>query len=209
MLFSIGFFPGIGWVRMDIKHSVISRRRPLLIVVWVAGIIVFSGGLVYLLRFLEVFLESPLAGLAPFAYGVVFVATLLGAATIFFPMPSVALVAAAAAKWDPMIVALVASIGATLGELFSYYAGHLGRRVIIKEDGERFQKVMELTNRYGVWAVFFIALIPVVLFDIVGLVAGALRLPVWKFLLACWGGRLPRAFFEAYLAAGLLRFILS
>lgn len=63
-------------------------------------------------------------------------------------------------------------------------------------------------NRYGVWAVFFVALFPIVLFDIIGLVAGALRLPVWKFLLATWAGRLVRAFFEAYVGVGLIRFIL-
>lgn len=193
---------------MNKERPRVSLRKPLLIVAWVFGIAVFSGGLVYLLRFLEVFLERPLDGLAPFAYGVVFVVTLLGAATIFFPILSIPFVVAAAAKWDPTIVALVASMGATLGELSGYYAGHLGRKAIIKEGGERFERVKKLMNRYGVWAVFFLALIPLVPFDVVGLVAGVLKLPVGKFLLACWGGRLPRAFFEAYLGAHFLQLIL-
>ncbi len=194
---------------MDKRNLKETRRRFLLIGLWVAGIGVFSGGLVYLFHFLEAFLEKPLTGLAPLAYGVIFLVTFLGAATIFFPMPSTAFVVATAAIWNPIIVALVASIGATLGELLGYYAGYLGRKSIIGKGGERFQKGMELMNRHGLWAIFFIALIPIVLFDVVGLIAGALRLPLWKFLLACWGGRLPRALFEAYLAGGFFRIILS
>lgn len=196
-------------VKMNGVTEAVHRRKPLGIVVWAAGVIIFSSGLVYLIRFIEVFLERPLEGFAAFAYGIVFVSTLLSTATIIFPAPAIALVVAAAAKWDPTLVAIVASIGGTLGELVGYYAGHLGRKTIIEEHREGFQRAVGLMNRYGVWAVFLVALIPVILFDIVGLVAGALRLPVWKFLLACWGGRLPRAFFEAYVGAGFLQFILS
>jgi len=132
----------------------------------------------------------------------------LTAATIIFPIPATAVVAAAAAKWDPLVVALVAGTGAALGELVGYYAGVLGRKVILKERRGGFDRAVTLMNRYGVWAVALVALVPVILFDIIGLVAGALRLPVWKFLPACWVGRVGRAFFEAYVGVGLFRFIL-
>jgi len=185
---------GKGWVRP--------------VIIWGASLLLFSGGLFYLFRFIEVFFETSLAGFAPYAYGIVFVVALLTAATIIFPLPATAVVAAAAAKWDPVIVALVAGTGAAIGELAGYYAGFFGGKVILKERRAGFGRAIDLMNRYGVWAISFVALIPVVLFDIVGLVAGALRLPVWKFLLATWVGRLARAFFEAYIGVGFLRFIL-
>jgi uncharacterized membrane protein YdjX (TVP38/TMEM64 family) len=62
-------------------------------------------------------------------------------------------------------------------------------------------------NKYGVWAVFLFALIPMLLFDLVGLAAGALKFPVWKFILACWAGRIPRSFVEAYIGAGIIPLI--
>lgn len=190
------------------RTEVLKKRRVLSIVIWVAGVLAFSGCLFYMLQFIEVFFERPLAGFAPYAYGIIFVITLLTNATIIFPLPATAVVVAAAAKWDPVIVALVAGTGAALGELAGYYAGSLGRKVILVERQGGFERAVAMMNRYGVWAVFFVALVPVVLFDIIGLVAGALKLPVWKFLLACWGGKLGRAFFEAYVGVGLFRFIL-
>ena len=37
-------------------------------------------------------------------------------------------------------------------------------------------------------AIFILSIVPF-LFDLVGIAAGALRLPLWKFMLACWAGR--------------------
>ncbi|MGD9001150.1 MAG: VTT domain-containing protein, partial [Anaerolineae bacterium] len=44
-------------------------------------------------------------------------------------------------------------------------------------------------QRYGVFAIFLLALLPNPLFDVAGMAAGALRLPVWKFLLSCAAGK--------------------
>ena len=177
---------------------------------WAIGILSFSSGLFYLLQFIEAHYETSLAGFALHAYLLVFAITLLSSATIVLPVPvGTVLVIAAGATWNPAIVAIVASIGGTIGELSGYYAGYLGRKVVVKEQRAGLDRATRLMNKYGIWAVSFIAMIPVILFDIVGLVAGALKLPVWKFLLACWIGRLPRSFFEVYGGGELLRLLLS
>lgn len=173
---------------------------------WVIGIMALTAGLVYLMWFLEAYFKLPLEGFAPLAYLVVFGATLLSSCTIIFPAPGVAIIMAAASKWNPAIVAVVASIGGTLGELTGYYAGYLGRKIIVTEYREGYERAVGWMNRYGLWAIFVFALIPVLIFDLVGLAAGALRLPVWKFLLACWGGRIVRSFIEAYFGAGAIPF---
>jgi uncharacterized membrane protein YdjX (TVP38/TMEM64 family) len=64
--------------------------------------------------------------------------------------------------------------------------------------------VRKWVRRYGGFTVFFFALLPIFFFDLVGLAAGALRFPLWRFLLAYWMGRLPRALVEAYLGAELV-----
>jgi membrane protein YqaA with SNARE-associated domain len=48
---------------------------------------------------------------------------------------------------------------------------------------------------------------PVLIFDLVGIIAGALRLPMWKFLLATYAGRLPRSLIEVYVGFQALPFV--
>ena len=163
--------------------------------------------LVFLLWFLNYHLRVPLRQHAIWAYLAVLVMTFLSSCTIIFPVPGTAVVMTAAAIWNPVIVAIVASIGASLGEITGYWAGRVGENIINLDNQAAYQRAVKWMNRYGTWAIFFIALIPVILFDIIGLAAGALKHPLWKFLLACWGGRLPRSFLEAYVGAGIIPFI--
>ena len=95
-------------------------------------------------------------------------------------------------------------MGSALGEITGYYAGYVGEKIIVNEQNRTYQRAVSWMKRYGIWTVLVIAAIPLVLFDVVGLIAGALRLPLWKFLLACWAGRIPKAFIEAYIGAGLI-----
>ena len=187
--------------------EVSQRKKWIQTAAWIAGMAALTAGLVYLMWFLEAYLALPLDEFAPLAYLVVFGSTLLSSATIFFPAPGVAIIMAAAAKWNPAIVALVASVGGTLGELTAYYAGHVGRKIIVTQYRKRYEQAVAWMNRYGLWAIFAFALIPMLIFDLVGLAAGALKLKLWKFLLACWGGRIVRSFVEAYVGAGAIPFL--
>ena len=57
-------------------------------------------------------------------------------------------------------------------------------------------------KRYGMWAVFGLAVIPNPLFDIVGIVSGVLRIPVWRFFCACWAGNVIKATAIAFAGMG-------
>jgi len=59
-------------------------------------------------------------------------------------------------------------------------------------------------QRYGIWAVLLLSFIPNPAFDIAGIVAGAMRMPLWKFLLFCWIGKILKMLVFAYGGAGLL-----
>jgi len=180
------------------------KKKWLQTAAWVVGIAALTAGIVYLLSFLEGYFGLPLEEFALQAYLIVFGVTLLSSCTILFPAPGVALVMAAAAKWNPAIVAMAASVGGTIGELTGYYAGYLGRKIIVTAYHERYEQAAGWMNRYGLWAIFAFALVPILIFDLIGLAAGALRLPVWKFLLACWAGRIVRSLIEAYFGAGFI-----
>jgi uncharacterized membrane protein YdjX (TVP38/TMEM64 family) len=67
-----------------------------------------------------------------------------------------------------------------------YVAGRAGRDLLAKN--KIYVRVERWVQRWGMLAVFLLSMFPL-LFDIVGIIAGATRMPVWKFFVACWLGR--------------------
>ena len=135
-----------------------------------------------------------------FGYFGIFLITLISSSTIFFPLPGYIL-------WLSLIVtldlnlalaALVGSVGGTLGEITGYYAGYAGRKLVPDEYAKQYTAAEKWMGRYGGLAIAAFAFVPLLIFDIVGLVAGSLKYNVWKFLFFCWMGRLPRSFIEVY-----------
>jgi len=87
---------------------------------------------------------------------------------------------------SPVIVGLVGGAGAAIGEIVGYMAGYGGRGIV--ENNKLYQRLVGWVRRWGAIAIFIFALVPL-FFDLVGLAAGALRFPLWKFILICWLGR--------------------
>lgn len=141
-----------------------------------------------------------------YGYLGIFLLTVVCSATIIFPLPGEAVLIAAGGALNPFWLGLVASIGGALGELTGYLAGYWGRKIIVGEYQERYQQAERWMRRYGIPTVFVFALVPLLLFDLAGIAAGALRFPLWKFLLACWVGKLIRSLAEAYLGWGSFQF---
>lgn len=171
----------------------------------VAFFVGLSVGIVFLLRFIEGFLKRPLEGFAVYAYIIVFFVSLLSSSTILLPAPGLLIVLTAASRWNPTWVAIAASLGSTLGETTSYLAGYWGSKVVVKKESRLYARAERWMKRYGMFAVIFVAFVPFTAFDLVGIFAGVLRLPYWKFLLAVYIGRIPRAFIETYGGGGLLK----
>jgi membrane protein YqaA with SNARE-associated domain len=182
-----------------LRENVVGRR-------WFqisAFILIFalSIGLFFLARY---YLD--LESLLRYGYLGIFLVS-LSCVTIIFPLPWEAVIIAAGTTLDPLWVGIIASIGATIGELSSYAAGYWGRKIILGEQSERYKRAEAWLNRYGGFAVFLFALLPILIFDLLGLAAGSFRFPLWKFILACWAGRLIRCLVEAYLGWGLFSFL--
>lgn len=125
----------------------------------------------------------------------------IGIESMGIPLPgeialvSAALLAATGAI-SPWGVAVSASLGAIIGDSTGYVIGARGGKALLARLGRRFPRHLgppriaaaERTfHRWGVWAVFFgrfVALLRI----LAGPLAGALRMPYWKFLPANAGG---------------------
>jgi membrane protein DedA with SNARE-associated domain len=142
------------------------------------------------------FLEDWLLALPPMGVYLA-VSVIIGLESMGIPLPgeltliSAALLAVEGVT-EPWAVAVAASIGAIVGDSIGYAIGRRGGRGLLERLGRRFPKHLGseqlaraelIFARWGVWAVFFgrfIALLRI----LAGPLAGALRVPYRKFLLA-------------------------
>jgi membrane protein YqaA with SNARE-associated domain len=124
---------------------------------------------------------------AVYGYPGIFLISLVGNATIILPAPSFAIVFAVGGALNPVGVGIVAGLGASLGEMTGYLAGIAGRSVV--ENRARYGRLEAWMRKGGVLVVFMLAVITHPVFDVGGMVAGTLKMPVWQFLLAAWTGK--------------------
>lgn len=179
---------------MATEKSAKTRRKNKWVkeILFILGMLVLSAGIAFLLYRFQNIYDVSLRSYGWLAYILVFILSLLSSATIFVPAPGLAFTLAAATVWNPLLVAIAAGTGDAIGELTSYWVGYIGERMIVDEHMPAYQKAVAWMNRYGIWAIFAVALVPVLLFDLVGMAAGALKIRWWRFLLSAWCGKLLR-----------------
>lgn len=137
------------------------------------------------------FFSSEIASLGSLGYVGAFLIALLSSATIIFPAPGWAVIAAMSASFDPLLLGLAAGLGSAIGELSGFVAGD-GVRDILSTRIKESKQIEEIVRKYGVFAIGFFAFIPNPLFDVAGVIAGGLKIEWWKFLVACAAGRVLR-----------------
>ena len=135
----------------------------------------------------------------------VFLVSILANATIIFPLPGVVFTSAMGIVYDPLLVAIAAGTGDELGELTGYLAGYSGRFVIARQDW--YDRVVKWMSRYGNLTVLSLAFIPNPLFDIAGIAAGVLKMPILRFLLWCAIGKILKMMLFAYGGSTLLQIL--
>jgi len=136
----------------------------------------------------------------------VFVVNLITCASILFPIPGEAINVAAGSLLNPLTVALVATAGATIGEMTSYVAGYYGRTMLVERYAVQYAQAERWMDRYGLLAVFLFALVPVLVFDLLGIVAGCTRYNLPRFAAATFAGRFVRCLLLSYAGYALLPF---
>jgi len=173
-----------GWVK---KHYLSLLGLLLVIaIITTAGILYFTN-------------PDLLENLQGYGYAGAFVISVILNATLIIPVSNMAIIFSlgAAPALSPLFVGLAGGIGAGIGEMTGYIAGRSGRGLLAKNN--LYTRVEKWVKRWGWIAVFVLSIFPF-FFDVVGIIAGAMRMPVWLFFLACWGGRTVSYVTVAYLA---------
>ena len=147
------------------------------------------------------------SNLAGYGYLGAFLISLLSSATIILPIPGLALIFALGAAYDPFLVGLAAGAGSTLGEITGYMAGYSGQ--IVLKNNKTYLLMERWMKRRGSIVIFVLAFVPNPLFDLAGAAAGALRYPIWKFLLVCFLGKTPKSILVAFAGAWTLDWVLE
>ncbi|MBU0591971.1 VTT domain-containing protein [Candidatus Micrarchaeota archaeon] len=146
------------------------------------------------------YFSGDIENLKQYGYFGIFFITMLSSATLFFPAPGWATVIAMSAFLDPVIVGIVAGIGSGIGEMTGYVAGK-GVETMFGDRIKQVNDIKKIVKKYGTPAIFVLSFIPNPLFDIAGIVAGGLKIPLWQFLTACILGRVIRYVLLALLGA--------
>jgi phospholipase D1/2 len=109
---------------------------------------------------------------------------------ILFPRPLITLTAVIA--FGPGSGFFYAMSGILLAALVTYVAGRqLSRDVVRRLAGERLNAVTQALRRRGLLAVTALRLVPLAPFAVEGLVAGAIHIKLWEFMLGTFIGMLP------------------
>lgn len=133
------------------------------------------------------------AELKGYGYLGAFLISLIGNATVLLPgivLPILSglgvVLYPTAGLVSPVMIGLAGGVGAAIGEIVGYMAGYSGRRIVGR--AKLYNRLEEWLRRWGALAIFILSMVPL-FFDLVGIAAGVLRFPLWKFILLCWLGR--------------------
>ncbi len=127
----------------------------------------------------------------------IFVVSFIGSASIILPVPFIAVVFSAGAFLNPLLVGISAGAGAALGELTGYGLGYGGQKV-----AKKYKKIFELAEKWfqkhgGFFVIFIFAATPLPS-DVIGLICGAMKYPVKKFIIASLLGKIVANLIVAY-----------
>ncbi len=175
-------------VRVSLKSRIVTNALRVLALLVVIGITVY----IYEIR-------DHIKDFEAYGYPGIFVISLLASATVFVPAPGVAVVFAMGSVFNPLLVALAAGTGAALGELSGFLAGFSGQAVV--ERTPFYARVHAWVLKYGEWAILVFAAIPNPFFDIAGVAAGVTKMPLWRFLVFCWIGKIIKMLVFAFAGA--------
>ncbi|GAB4432898.1 MAG: VTT domain-containing protein [Chloroflexi bacterium OHK40] len=125
-------------------------------------------------------------------------------ATVLVPVPYYPLLIRLGQAFDPWGVVFAAAAGSVIGELVAYSVGRSGRQAV---EQTRFYLWVQaqLSHPWRAPLVLFsLSAPPNPFFDVAGLLAGALGIPLWIYISSTFLGRLVRMATVVFLGVGLL-----
>lgn len=132
----------------------------------------------------------------------IFLINFVSAATLFLPAPAIATVLMGGFFYPPVLVALASSFGSAVGDTLGFLLGHSSGKVLLdKKQPSWMQIVIKQFHTYGDVIILLFAFIPNPFFDGIGIIAGMVGFPLYRYFLLLFVGRLTRDILLAYLGA--------
>ena len=147
------------------------------------------------------FFKDNLKDLQNFGLFGIFLINFFSSATFFVSGPAFLTVIAGGFIYPPLLVALVSSLGASLGDMVSFFLGLSGRHLALHNLRKKiwFSVFEDLFKAYETIIIFIFAIVPNPLFDAVGLFAGIFGMNYFKFFIIMFIGRFVRYILLAFL----------
>jgi len=139
----------------------------------------------------------------------IFAISLVSSASIILPLPSFAIVFAAGAMLNPLLVGIAAGIGCAIGELTGYAIGFGGKQALNRKHRKLLERTEAWAEKHGFFAVVVLFAATPMPDDIVGILGGALSYNLKKFFIASLIGKLALNLALAFAGFYGYAFILS
>jgi len=173
-----------------------SLQKKLKLALLILAFLALTIGLFFGSRLLLNRIHIPMFNVAWITYLIIFGLFLTVSLVPFGPAAiAISVLFAAATIWNPFIVGLTAALGISVGGLGGYFAGLLGRNVLLKENFMCSINEMLCNKNIGNWVkdkgplvIGVLALQPFLPFEVTGIVAGSLKMPIGKFFIATLAG---------------------
>ncbi len=136
---------------------------------------------------------------ASYGYLGVFLISLIGAVSIFFPIPYSVIIFTLGGlpNFEPVWIAVAAGLGSSIGEFSGYLLGYGGRKAIGEKYRKRMDLLVRLFNRYGVIVIFAFALTPLP-DDLIFIPLGIMRYSIVRAFIPALAGKFLMNLIVAY-----------
>jgi membrane protein YqaA with SNARE-associated domain len=132
-----------------------------------------------------------------YGYFGIFLLSLIGASSIFFPIPYTIVIFTLGESFEPVWIAVAAGLGATVGEFSGYLLGYGGRKAIGEKYKKKMDVLMKVFRKYGTIVVFLFSLTPLP-DDLLFIPLGVMRYNIVKVLVPALIGKFCMNLIVAY-----------
>ena len=127
------------------------------------------------------------------SYFGIFLLSVVGAMSIFVPIPYTLVIFQLGASLDPFLLMISGGFGTAMGELSGYALGYYGRKIISQERSRKMSYLIKAFGRYLPIAIFFFAFTPLP-DDLLFIPLGVLKYKLWKVFIPSLLGKLLMCF---------------
>ncbi len=132
-----------------------------------------------------------------YSYLGIFLISLIGSMSIFFPIPYTVVIFTIAPFFDPILIALASGAGSAIGEFSGYLLGLGGRKILSEKRKRQMEALVKIFGKYGPIAIFLFALTPLP-DDLLFIPLGVMRYNLLKAFVPAIIGKICMSLIIAY-----------